>query len=110
MISLVVACCWAALSAEPVSLSWPVAASSALIADCLMLMPYFSSGSNSPLNAEPRASTASLVVPPKVAARSAPTPTNFSVLPASCSTCTPWFLNSAPSRLAFSRYSLALRP
>ena len=48
--------------------------------------------------------------PPNVAARSEAVPTMPLVLPRSSSSATPWFLNSDPMRLAFSRYSLADSP
>jgi hypothetical protein len=49
----------------------------------LIEIPYFSIGSYSPRNAADRASTASAVEPPNVAARSAPVVIRESVVPAS---------------------------
>ncbi len=87
-------------SALPFSLSWPFAASSALIAVSLMLTPYRSIGSASPRINDPIASTASAVDPPNCAARSDPSPMRFWVWPAK--SATPLFFNPEPSLAASS--------
>ena len=110
MIRARVAAAWASWSKLPPTFWKPSSAALASIAACLRLTPYRSMGSRSPLRAEDRAATASAVVPPNMADRSAPRVMRSLVLPPSSLMDTPAFLSWAPIRVASSLYSFLVRP
>ena len=110
MISARVAACLPSSVRLPPTFSKPIAAALASTLAALRVTPYRSMGSCSPLSADDRASTASLVVPPNMLDMSAPRPISSLVLGASSSMAMPPFLSWLPMRVPSSLYSLALRP
>ena len=110
MISARVAACLPSSVRLPPTFLNPIAAALASTLAALRVTPYASMGSDSPLSADDRASTASRVVPPNMLDMSAPRAISSLVLGASLSIASPPFLSCDPIRVPNSLNSFALRP